>query len=294
MTVLPLALLAICAARPAAGLACPCQGKGPPAAIRLDPTATADAGAVQEREDDRRFNPAQPDFSLVGLPTTLRMPRHAWWFRVTHRFGRPLGRGDFGDLVGDLFGLDAGAIIGLELRFGLVPGAQVGIHRTSDKTIQLFGEVELHGQTTEMPLGLALLASVEGLNNFRDEYSPGLGIVLSHEFGRHGAVYLVPAWVANTNPLNLEQQDDSTLFIGIGARARLSPSVYVVAEVLPRIAGFAPGAPQASVGIEKRAGGHLFQLNVSNGLGTTLGQLARGGVSGRDWFLGFNITRKFF
>jgi hypothetical protein len=49
-----------------------------------------------------------------------------------------------------------------------------------------------------------------------------------------------------------------------------------------------------SFGIEKRAGGHLFQLNFSNGFGTTFGQVARGGFTYDDWYLGFNIARKFF
>jgi hypothetical protein len=43
-----------------------------------------------------------------------------------------------------------------------------------------------------------------------------------------------------------------------------------------------------------RSGGHAFQINFSNGFGTTLGQLARGGVSSDSWFIGFNIARKFF
>jgi hypothetical protein len=80
-----------------------------------------------------------PDFTIVNLPTTLRVPRFKSAFRVTHRFGRPLGAGDFGDLASDFFGLDSGAQIGLEYRFGLIRGGQVGIHRTSNKTIELFG-----------------------------------------------------------------------------------------------------------------------------------------------------------
>jgi hypothetical protein len=47
-------------------------------------------------------------------------------------------------------------------------------------------------------------------------------------------------------------------------------------------------------GIEKRAGGHVFQFNFSNGLGNTFGQLARGGTANEDWYIGFNISRKFF
>ena len=44
----------------------------------------------------------------------------------------------------------------------------------------------------------------------------------------------------------------------------------------------------------ERAGGHSFQLNFSNGFGTTMGQLARGGTANDDWYLGFHISRKFF
>src|SRR5688500_13507822 len=66
---------------------------------------------------DRAVNPSQPDFTIIGLPTTLKVPRFASAFRVTHRFTRPLGAGDVGDLARDLFGFDAGAQIGLEYRF---------------------------------------------------------------------------------------------------------------------------------------------------------------------------------
>ena len=80
---------------------------------------TAPAPRVQD-DPDLDFNFAQPDFTLITLPTTLRLPRFKSQFRVTHRFGRPLGAGDFGDLAGDLFGLDTGAVIGLEYRFGIM------------------------------------------------------------------------------------------------------------------------------------------------------------------------------
>jgi hypothetical protein len=37
----------------------------------------------------------------------------------------------------------------------------------------------------------------------------------------------------------------------------------------------------------------MFQLNVSNGQGTTFGQVARGGFTD-SLYLGFNLARKFF
>src|SRR5688500_11847005 len=99
--------------------------------------------SAQDDDPDLDLSVAQPDFTVVALPTTLRLPRFKSAFRVTHRFGRPLGDGDFGDLAGDLFGLDSGAIVGLEYRFAPIRGAQLGIHRTSGKTIAFFGDYNL-------------------------------------------------------------------------------------------------------------------------------------------------------
>jgi len=91
---------------------------------------------------DRAVNPAQPDFTIIGLPTTLKIPRFASAFRVTHRFTRSLGSGSFGDLAEDAFGFDGGGQIGLEYRFGIMAGTQVGIHRTSDRTIEFFAQFD--------------------------------------------------------------------------------------------------------------------------------------------------------
>ena len=237
----------------------------------------------------------QPDFSLIGLPTTLRLPRYKSAFRVTHRFGRPLGNGGFGDLVGDLFGLDSGAQIGLEYRFGLMRGLQAGIHRTSDKTIEFFSQYNLMNEADGRPLGVGILASIDGTDNFSDSYSPALGVALSRNLPRLGAVYVEPIWVNNTNPLPGELVDDNdTVIIGLGARVRIRPTVYLVGEVAPRVMGHNPGVTHGTFGIEKRAGGHMFQLNFSNGFGTTMGQIARGGFNNDDWYLGFQISRKFY
>ena len=73
-----------------------------------------------------------------------------------------------------------------------------------------------------------------------------------------------------------------------------------MAEYHPRLAGYKGnrgGGDRASLisfGIEKRVGGHAFQLNFSNDLGTTPAQTARGQQGGNDWFIGFNISRKFY
>ena len=260
-------------------------------------TAAQNAAAPAQApadDPDRDLNESQPDFTLIGLPTTLRLPRFGSAFRVTHRFLRPLGAGDFGDLASDFFGIDSGAQIGLEYRFGLMRGLQIGIHRTSDKTIKFFTQYSVLQQRDGGIVGLDVAASIDGTNNFKDSYTPSIGIVLSRELGSHGAIYVEPMWINNSNPLPSELTDDNdTLAVGLGARLRIRPTVYLVGEFLPRV-GYDPGVNHASFGIEKRAGGHVFQLNFSNGFGTTTGQLARGGTGDEDWYLGFNISRKFF
>jgi hypothetical protein len=265
----------------------------PVAAAAQDPAAAPAPQPPAERADpDARVDPLQPDFTLATLPTTLRMPRGKWAFRVTHRFTRELGSGDFGDLVSDLFGIDGGAQVGLELRYGLFPGTQIGVHRTSDRTIQLFAQQSVLKQRDGAPVGLDAIATFEGYQNLREHQLGTFGVVLSRNVGRRAALYAEPLFVANANPFNVG--DNNSMMLGLGARVRVRPSTYLVGEYTPRLAGYNPNADQISFGVELRAGGHAFQLNVSNGFGTTLGQLAAGGVQNDTWFLGFNLSRKLF
>ncbi len=251
------------------------------------------ADAEQDDDPDTEVNRAQPDFTIVGLPTTLRVPRHKSAFRITHRFGRPLGEGSLSNLAEDFFGFDSGANIGFEYRYGLFKSTQIAVHRTNNRTIQFLLQRQVTGQDDTFPLSIDVFASAEGTNNFRDSYSPGLGVVVSREFTDRAAVYAQPFWVNNTNPLPGELVDDNnSVMLGLGARVRLTASVYGVFEVTPRVNGYDPGNHQMSFGIEKRAGGHNFQINFSNAFGTTFGQMARGGTD--DWYIGFNLSRKFY
>jgi hypothetical protein len=257
-------------------------------------TAQPAPPAPRERDPDQNLDALQPDFTLSALPTNLRLPRYKMAFRVTHRFGRPLGQGDFGDLASDFFALDSSAQIGLELRFGFLRGTQGGIYRTNDRTIEFFAEHNVMQESNSRPLGLSAYAAIDGTNNFTDSYSPALGAIVSRKVRRLGAFYLEPIWVNNSNPLPSEIVDhNDTFLLGVGGRVRIRRTVYVVAEVAPRVAGYAPDTAHWTAGVEKLVGGHMFQINVSNSVGTTISQIARGGSS-HDTFLGFNITRKFW
>lgn len=263
--------------------------------------------------------PVEPqiELNLVNLPTTLSVARHKSYTRFTHRFSRDLGLGDFGDLAADLFSLDNGAVIGLEYRFGITSSLQAGIHRnTLDKTLQVFSRWDLARQGGRLPVGLSAFASIEGLDNLQDGHQPGIGTVVSFTRGQTLAVYASPTFVDGTRdagllggtphqhdhfpaadvPVNPHEGDehaghDGTFFVGLGTRLRLRPSVFVVGEISPRLAGHDPGDAGWGVSLEKWTRGHTLALTLTNFFGTTPGQIARGGTDAL--YLGFNITRKF-
>ena len=186
---------------------------------------------------------------MIDLPTNLRLPKHKLAFRLTHRFARPLGEGSFSDLLADFFGFDGGAQVGFGLRFGLFRGTQLGIYRTSDRTIVLHAQQELLRQD-KAPLGLSLLGSVDGLDNFGLSDAPRARHCTRSRLrwacccragsAARGAVYACPSWVGNTrvNP-SAPGSEDGTLLLGVGARLRVTKMMSLLGEVHPRLAGYA-------------------------------------------------------
>jgi hypothetical protein len=263
-------------------------GQVVPAASPSPAPAPADASS-----DDEDENPAIPDFTSTNLPTTLRLPRHKLAFRVTHRFARPLGDGDFADLAGDFFGFD----------IGLFSRTQLGVYRTSDRTIQLFAQRSLIQWER---FGLAAFATLEGIDNLHVERSPGIALVAARTFGDRAAVYVIPGWVGNTNLIDEEGDDNNSFIVGLAGRVRLSEAYAIVGEAMPRIGGHQHQDTQVNFAFERRVGGHNFQINFGNALGSTLAQVARGGGAvhhehgdhggeeGRQWYIGFNLSRKFY
>jgi hypothetical protein len=207
----------------------------PALAVAQAPAAQAPPQAARDPllDPDRPFRPLQPDFTIINLPTTLRMPLYKSSFRVTQ------------------------------------------------------------GDTS--PVAISASAAIDGSDNFTEEFSPSIGFIVSREITNVGAVYVQPYWVGNVNIFEpVITADDNTILFALGGRFRIRPTVYLVGEFIPRLTGYDLGVSHGTFGIEKRSGGHSFQLNFSNGLGSTMSQLARGGTGGEDWYLGFNISRKFF
>jgi Membrane bound beta barrel domain (DUF5777) len=254
------------------------------------------------------------DQAVVNVQTTMPLPRHKSYFKITHRFSRDLRRGSFGDLVQDGLGTDLGAIIGLEYRFAITSNLQAGIHRSIlGKTINVFGKWDALRQSEGGPIGLSVGLSLEGQNNLHLDPQPGLSAMFSRLHGTWLALYANPTYVFDAHTPTLQaahgdhthggtepdtgeeipgEDSDDTFFIGLGVRARIRETVSLVAEVSPRLAGYRPDRAAWNVGIEKLTRGHVFQINFGNNFDSTPGMVARGG-SRHDVYMGFNMSRKF-
>jgi hypothetical protein len=269
------------------------QDPAPPAPAASAPPP-APAFVQDDDDDDAVLDPAEPDYTVINLPTTMVLPRHKSNFRLTHRFNGNLMSGTFGQNAGNLFGLDQGAVIAFEYRYAPIRFAEVVFHRSAyAKTIQFSGKYDAIRPSDSWPIAISALVSVEGTDNFHQQYATAIGAVLSSRVAGRFAAYASPVWVSHTTAAIADAPTQSTLYLGLAARARAFGTTYLVGELTPRLNGYAPGQMEYGFGIEKRVGGHMFSLTFTNTDATTFSQIARGGAS-HTLYLGFNLGRKFY
>jgi hypothetical protein len=256
------------------------------------PAPPAPPVAAAADDDEGTLQLAEPDYRLINLPTTLRLPLFKGNFDLTHRFNGNLRRGSFSDQLSTLFGIDDGALVGFEYRFAVAKHLELAAYRTTiAQTIEIYGKYDVIHQHDSTPFSVSPIVSIEGTNNLQEQFAPAVGASVSRTISDFLAVYAVPMWVHNSAAsIGI---DRNTSYLGVGGRLRIRPTVYVVAEVSPRLSGFAPGKALYGFAIEKRAGAHMFQLNFDNGPATTLAQIARGGQV-NNLQMGFNLARKFY
>jgi hypothetical protein len=256
--------------------------------------APSSPAPVQDDDDDAVLDPAEPDYTVINLPTTMVLPKHKSNFRLTHRFNGNLRNGTFSQNAGNLFGLDQGAVIAFEYRYAPIRFAEVVFHRSAyAKTIQFSGKYDAIRPSASWPIAISALVSVEGTDNFHQQYATAVGAVLSSRVGGRFAAYASPVWVDNTTAAIANAPTQDTLFLGLAGRARVFGTTYLVGELTPRLNGYAPDQMEYGFGIEKRVGGHMFSLTFTNTDATTFSQIARGGAA-HTLYLGFNLGRKFY
>jgi hypothetical protein len=118
--------------------------------------------------------------------------------------------------------------------------------------------------------------------------------ILSYQFSDSLSLALVPAYSSNTN--HWDPVPEGTLALGTGGRLMIFNDFSIIWEWNPVLSGYKVNTHGWALGIEKKIGGHVFQVFVLNSAGLTSSQFISGGdlrIQDGDFRIGFNIFRLF-
>ena len=140
-----------------------------------------------------------------------------------------------------------------------------------------------------------MTVSQPGETTFREE-NLRFNVQASFAYVLHPKVslLLVPGYTSNTNPA--EGSSQGTLSLGLGGRLLIAQDLSLLLEWVPVLSGYSNESAGWGLGIEKKIGGHVFQVFALNSVGITTAQFAPGGelrLSDGEFRIGFNILRWF-
>ena len=262
-----------------------------------------DKTAPETKSEHEKKGIRKPAFwgtRLINLPTTQSIGKGRLLFRISHRFYLAIGSG-----YDSFYGLDGPAVILLSFGYGLRDNLDLTLART-----KLNKEVELslkwvifeQGKILTLPFSAALnlggslvTQSQPDSKVFRaDNMKFNLQVILSHQVSNTLSFVLVPAYSSNTN--HWDSSPEGTFALGTGGRWMIFNDFSIIWEWIPVLAGYKDNSNGWGLGIEKKIGGHVFQVFILNSTGLTSDQFIPGGdfrLKDWDFRIGFNIFRKF-
>jgi hypothetical protein len=276
------------------------------------------------------------DDLLFNVPSGRRVDRHSLTVNFTHRFPYEAaftgpGRG------ATLLGLDDFAIPSLGFRYGVTSKFSVFAYRSPSiigRPIELMAAYNFLDENDGKPLNAAVRFSVDGQNDFSNNFAENFELILSRSVTRHAQLYAVPTYTIHQRPLisnpgaaiadSMPNEPCSApRAVGIAAsfNARpcantfslaaaiavdIRPTVALIAEVTPTLVNgrdLAIHRPEYAFGIQKKIWRHAFTFGFSNGPGSVVSQ--RGGTRATflqnstadkpgGLFVGFDLTRQLF
>ena len=286
--------------RPAAAAQGPVWGEdGREAALTAGEKAagTGEARAeARETAAPRKMPFETPAFwgtRLVNLPTTTTIDAKDVLFRISHRFYGPVAEG-----YDTFFGLDSGANVLFSLGYGITDRLSISVGRA-----RLYSEWELgldwlvleQGAKSGLPFSATLHAgadwvTMEGSGTVKGSFQ----VSLARQVDKRLSFLVVPAFATNTNFWALDPR--GTFSLGLGSRYMVFNDLSVILEWIPVLSGYKDVQNGWGLGIEKKIGGHVFQVVLTNVFGLTGSQFVPGGdlrLQDFDFRIGFNIFRTF-
>jgi hypothetical protein len=266
----------------------------------------------------REFAEAFPGLSVATLPTTETLEPGTFSYRIAHRWDGPVDSG-----LDDFFGLDFGAHIFTQFSFAVTNNLMVYFGRSGEAaTYEVAGKWRLLRERTDgaTPFSLAVVGGVDwetreniaGVSSSRtdsERFHWFVQLPASKQLGGRLSLLLVPGVLINGNAAL--DDEDPIVAIGFAGKLTLFKDFAFFVEGVPIVSG-ADGAATVTVGglrsengalvfndsftigFERRVGGHVFHIYVTNSLGLATNQYLNGGdfdfLDG-DFRLGFNIYR---
>jgi cytochrome c oxidase subunit 2 len=279
------------------------------------------------------------DYQLVNVPTPKRVPRHSLNVHFAHRFSEAINPDpdvqSFGDVARDLFGLDSFSVSAFGLTYGFTDRLYGKVYRSPIcdraglcKTIEVGLGYHLLDEAGKSPIALSVYNSVEGDDNFTENFNYNLQVMMARSITKYVNVFFSPAVHFNSNGNSRFNPNPSQFFgheqiaeafslgqhtgsFGFGVNAQVRPSTSLLFEFTPRVgfklgdvlANFQNGQlvgftnrtePEIGFGIEKRIGRHAFALTFSNTQTTTTSRYNSSnlGLEPHRFTIGFNIFRR--
>jgi hypothetical protein len=234
-------------------------------------------------------------------------------------------------------GLDSFAVSSFGVFYGVTDRLYISAYRSPIcqrglcRTIEVGVGYHLLDEGGRSPLTLSSYASVEGDDNFRENYTYNLQLMLARSVTKYVHVFFSPAVHLNANgqrrfnprPQDFFPQEPlASQFklakhggsFGFGANARIRPSTSLLFEYTPRV-GFklgqvvpviAPGTAsiigfdneseaEVGFGVEKDIGRHTFSLTFTNTQTTTTSRYNSSNLvlPPSRFTIGFNLYRRF-
>lgn len=244
--------------------------------------------------------------NIVNLPNGKPLKQWEVDFLIGHRFLQDINSAG----PGALWGFDSGAYITFGGRVGLTDRISVGVLRSTffrtfeDRTpIEFNGAFQVSRQKDTVPITIQLRAGLEGSENFTNLYRPFVQAVATRTFADRVSFTAVPTFAWNTRGDAITDQNlgirtfgishRNTVALGVGVGIRVLPTVSVVGEYIPRLAGFegeVQNHPGLSAGLQKSTNRHTFELTVGRQVVMTTPAYSYQGV--RSFRVGFNIFRR--
>jgi len=291
-----------------------------------DAAAQAAADAQQQPADTKLSYYVPGDVRLMTVPTPLTLPKGGMRVEFTHRF--PFEPTFSGVARGHLLGgLDTYAVASFGFDFGIADRVELGIYRSPTviaRTIEMRAAFRLLAERDDQPLNLTARFSVDGQNDFSQNFTTNFELIGSRSLGPKAQFYLVPtvsihnrpvitnpveqpcsqALATNVNPALHVKPCANTFSMGIGLAVDVRPTVALFAEVLPTMVNgpeLGIHRPPYSFGIQKKIWRHAFTFGFTTAPRTTVAQRigsravytqqpGSDGPSGL--FIGFNLSRQ--